>query len=333
MRIMSDKDYKVFEQFVKMSQPAVKKVMKRWLSEKYEEVVETKEYIYAVGNIPIALAAHMDTVFSHPVDLLLYDSKKNIMTSPDGLGADDRAGVFAIYKLVQRGFRPHIILSTDEERGCIGAAALAKLECPFKNLNYIIQLDRRGTNDCVFYDCDNQDFVKYVESFGFIEAIGSFTDITEYCPVWGVAGVNLSVGYMHEHTCSEILYVNALYSTIDKVAKMLSEKDIPFFKYIPIVYQYNKRTSWGNWTNYYNTSYKVSMCGRCGEDEFEEDMFPVLMLDGTKRLFCANCIADRDIAWCTKCYGAAVRKPNSEVNDKNFVCAECQLKEEKTNGI
>lgn len=336
MRTMSERDYKVFEQFVKMSQPNLKKVMTRWLREKYSKVVETKEYIYAIGDIPIALAAHMDTVFTRPVELLLYDTKKNIMTSPDGLGADDRAGIFAIYKLIQQGLRPHVILSTDEEIGCIGATALSKLECPFENLKYIIQLDRRGTNDCVFYDCDNPDFVQYVEQFGFTEAIGSFTDITEYCPAWGVAGVNLSVGYMNEHSASEILYVNALYSTIDKVANMLSEEDIPFFKYIPYVYTYDTKGFWGNgaWSNNiktykYDSSYKISLCARCGEDEFEEDMFPVLMLDGTKRLMCANCIADRDIVWCTTCYGAAIKASNSTVEDKNFVCAECQLKQKE----
>ena len=67
-------------------------------------------------------------------------------------------------------------------------------EAPMK-LNYIIQLDRRSSNDCVFYDCDNKEFTKYVESFGFLEGIGSFSDISVICLSWGIAGVNLSVGY------------------------------------------------------------------------------------------------------------------------------------------
>ena len=35
------------------------------------------------------------------------------------------------------------------------------------DLKYIIELDRRGSDDCVFYQCDNHEFDAYVEKFGF----------------------------------------------------------------------------------------------------------------------------------------------------------------------
>lgn len=354
MHVMNEKDYKVFEQFVKMSQPAIKKVMSRWLKERYSKVVETKDYIYAEGDIPVALAAHMDTVFTKPVEQLFYDTRKNVMWSPDGLGADDRAGVFAIYQIVRSGLRPHIILSTDEERGCLGATELSKLPCPFEKLNYIIQLDRRGTNDCVFYDCDNPEFVKYVEQFGFTEAIGSFTDITEYCPAWGMAGVNLSVGYINEHTHSEILYINVLYATIEKVKKMLREEEIPFFEFIPCTYAYDAKywgtgawggsyaassadySKWGTSVKAYGGSYEIVRCGRCNETEFAEDMFPVLALDGTEKLFCPDCISDRDVDWCDVCYGAVEKPRGSAPNHGSFICPKCiaegRKAKVKTNG-
>lgn len=333
MHVMSEKDFKIFEQFVKMSQPALKRVMGRWLNEHYKKVVETKDYIYAEGDIPIALAAHLDTVFSKPVNDLFYDTKKNVMWSPDGLGADDRAGIFAIYEILNSGLRPHIILSTDEEKGCVGAAELSRLPCPFEKLNYIIQLDRRGTNDCVFYDCDNPEFVKYVEEFGFIEANGTYTDITCYCPAWGIAGVNLSVGYMHEHTYTELLYVNALYSTIAKVKKMLKAENIPSFIYIPYVYPYDGRYwDWGMGTNgkvagnisksYAN--YRIIPCDNCGEKEFEEDMFPVLGLDGHEKLFCSECISTNDIEWCSKCYQAVERDPKVKPMGRKYLCPRCK---------
>lgn len=336
MHTMNEKDFKVFEQFVKMSQPAIKKVMSRWLRERYDKVVETKDYIYAEGDIPVALAAHMDTVFTKPVENLFYDTRKNVMWSTEGLGADDRAGIFAIYQILKAGFRPHIILSTDEERGCLGAGELAKLPCPFEKLNYIIQLDRHGTNDCVFYDCDNPEFVKYVENFGFVEAIGSFTDITEYCPAWGIAGVNLSVGYFNEHTHSEILYVNVLYSTIEKVKKMLAEVDIPFFEYIPCTYAYDYSYSkyWGQgWSSTCtaaaangktaSAAYEIVKCGKCGKVEFMEDMFPVLSLDGTEKLFCPDCISDRDVEWCDVCYGAIEKAPDTGRRAGKYICPKC----------
>ena len=88
------------------------------------------------------------------------------------------------------------------------------------DLNYIIQLDRRGSNDCVFYECNNPEFVEYVEAFGFVTAHGTFSDISTICPSWGIAGVNLSIGYIDEHSYSEILYVGNMLATIGKVEKM-----------------------------------------------------------------------------------------------------------------
>lgn len=339
MHVMNDRDFKTFEQFVRMPQATLKKVMARWLRDKYEQVVETEDYIYAIGTIPVALAAHMDTVFSTPVEDLFYDTRKNVMWSPEGLGADDRAGVFAIYQIVKAGFRPHIILSTDEERGCLGARKLSKESCPFEDLKYIMQLDRHGVNDCVFYECDNPEFVSYIEQFGFVEAIGSFTDITEYCPAWGVAGVNLSVGYVDEHTHTELLYVNALYTTIEKVKKMLKEETIPFFKYIPCVYGYHNYPYWGYNDGYSSSAwggisgttmaegaYDIIKCPRCGRSNYREDTFPVIGLDGTQKYFCTDCLTDKDINWCSKCYQAVEKDPKEPSKGKKFICPTCLAK-------
>ena len=102
----------------------------------------------------------MDTVFKHPAREVFYDRQQNVIWSPDGLGADDRAGVFAIIQIIKKGLRPHIIFTTDEESGAWGATALSKEQCPFEDLRYVIELDRRGSNDCVFYDCENLEFTE-----------------------------------------------------------------------------------------------------------------------------------------------------------------------------
>lgn len=178
--------------------------MERFLCQKYENVIITKDYIVAIGEIPIALVAHLDTVYKTPVSNLYYDRQKCIMWSPEGLGADDRAGVFAIIKILHEGLRPTIIFTTDEEQGGRGATVLGTQNCPTK-LKYMIELDRRGESDCVFYDCYNPEFVKYIESFGFKEAYGSFSDISFLMPPWKVCGVNLSIGYEEEHSYIEQL--------------------------------------------------------------------------------------------------------------------------------
>ena len=319
MRTLNEGEQRTFEQIVSLTQPALKKVMSKFLKNKYgsKNILETADYICAQGDIPIALVAHMDTVFEKPVKDLFYDQKKNVMWSPQGLGADDRAGVYAIIKIINSGLRPHIILTTDEEKGCLGAAELAKIPCPFEQLNYCIQLDRRGTNDCVFYDCENPEFVNYVEQFGFTEAYGSFSDICEICPAWGVAGVNLSIGYVDEHSYQELLFISPFLSTVAKAKKMLREKEIPYFKYIPNPYLY----SWsvykkGRRPSYYggydlgitedddkyviDSVFNSHMCFNCGKEYWEEEMFPVKMLDGSTGWVCTDCCTDK-VSWCDNC--------------------------------
>mgnify|MGYP002508472230 FL=1 len=90
MRVLNEKDYRLFERLVSLSQKEMHKAMTQYLRAKYESVIVTKDYIVAEGKIPIALVAHMDTVFKTPVSNLYYDQRKGVLWSPEGLGADDR---------------------------------------------------------------------------------------------------------------------------------------------------------------------------------------------------------------------------------------------------
>lgn len=189
-------------------------------------IINTSEYLIAAGDLPVCLIAHLDTVFNQEEyeDKEIYvDTEHQVMWSPQGLGTDDRAGVFAILKILEMGYKPYIIFTQDEEQGCLGAKALVHRypKCPWKKLKYILQLDRRGEKDCVFYGCDNPDFTKYVESFGFETDWGTFSDISEIAPAWGVAAANLSVGYWDEHSYRERIALEWLEQTIEKVKKML----------------------------------------------------------------------------------------------------------------
>lgn len=202
--------------------------------------IKPYQYIYACGDAeyPVALVAHLDTVFQDDRDtLILHDQEYDVMFATNGAGFDDRRGVYAICELVKKGYRPSIIFTTGEEAGGIGAQVFIKdfPKAKTKNLKYIIELDRQGYNDCVFYSCDNPEFVEYVEAFGFKFDLGSFTDISFICPEWGIAGVNLSVGYYREHSLAEILFVQDLYDTIEKVEIMLlNRQETSDFKYIPM---------------------------------------------------------------------------------------------------
>lgn len=313
MRLFKDNDFKTFKQLCGLTQNTMKKTMSTYLRSKYKTVIETKDYIIAKGNIPIALCAHMDTVFPRPAFEVFYDRTNNVIWSPQGLGADDRAGIFAIIQIIRRGLRPHIIFTTDEEKGGFGAMALAYESCPFDELKYIIQLDRRGANDCVFYGCGNTEFIEYVESFGFTEAIGTFTDISMLCPEWKVAGVNLSVGYRDEHSVSEVLFVGHLMNTINKVVSMLQAQNVPVFEYVA------KYQSWYRRLDTFVNKVDDTHCCKCKKTFTPDEMIPAKTPDFKIRYYCPDCIVDT-VDWCV-CCGEAYEIPSDGA--KVHMCEDC----------
>jgi hypothetical protein len=330
LKKLTTKELVTFSQLVKLNQPSLKKLVSNLLKNNYDKVIETKHYVMAEGNIPIALVAHLDTVFISPPEEIYHDQNKNVMWSPDGLGADDRAGVYAIIKILKSGYRPHIIFTTDEEKGGIGASKLIKdyKECPFKELKYMIELDRRGTNDCVFYYCNNPQFVNYIEDYGFLENFGTYSDICEFGPAWGVAAVNLSIGYEDEHTCVERLFISRMLNTISKVEKMLDDADTaPNFIYIETsVAEYYKNY----YANFYGDNWKEYLmedgykCCNCGREYFDEELFPTLTEEGDTVRYCIDClVAKNNIEWCELC-----NNPFEVPKGKNYkICPFCRAEE------
>ena len=253
----------------------------------YRDKVLTEDYLIAEGKSPICLVAHCDTVFSCPPEEFFYDQEKSVLWSPDGAGFDDRAGIFIILKILQKGYRPSLIFTNGEEMGCVGSFALTARykKAPFREIHkpkFMVQLDRMGKDDCVFYDCVNKDFIKTISSFGFKVRKGSFSDISVLAPTWGIAAVNLSVGYYDEHTTVERLFIKQTYRTLDKVMEILDKVDtFPEFKYVGkksnielrnlFLSEYNDKCYWCNKKT--NGSFKyhlpgvgdVPLCDACAE--------------------------------------------------------------------
>ena len=341
MKTLNSQELRTFEQIFQLKQPSLMKAMRQYLKSKYDNIIATNEYLIAVGDSPVALMAHLDTVFDKPPQNIYYDRVKNIMFSPDGLGADDRAGVYAIIQIIRSGLRPTIIFTTDEELGCKGAAKLAQdIPTPPTALKYIIELDRRGSDDCVFYQCDNFEFEVYVENFGFVMNFGSFSDISAICPKWGVAGVNLSIGYYHEHSYSEILNVGQMFNTINKVKKMIeASAEAPAFAYVEAIPSAAIGAGFGTESLEWDPSYGISRedwemfmspqskCKCCGNYDFDYNMFPTKSAErGLTEFYCAECISQKqDIHWCFLCgepfVNASIPKGTNPV-----YCKDCEEK-------
>lgn len=224
------------------------------LSEYYTDITSADNYLLAKGDIPILLVAHLDTVYpeiTRPHMQIYYDQKHMVMWSPDGIGADDRAGVIIILRILAAGYRPHVLFTHDEEFGGNGAFdASMDPQLLQWDIRYMIQLDRSGYDDCVFYSCNNLEFTHYIESFGFTEDIGSFSDISILMPYTNIAGVNLSVGYEDEHIETEHWHLGWANETYSKVIAMLSAPPEQVFKYIKGPGGYY----WDSWINDYTSN-------------------------------------------------------------------------------
>ncbi len=206
------------------------------------------KFLYAEGNAPYMLVAHLDTVHKNLPSIICYSKDGNYMMSPQGIGGDDRCGVYIILELLKKlTYKPYILFTMDEEIGGVGAQIfkgyIASKEAP--NLKYIVEYDRKGDNDCVFYHCDNKEFVDFVEGFGFKKAYGTFSDISVIAPALGVAAVNISSGYHNPHTEHEYVSIDEMHEIIEKSVNMLMA-ECEAFEYIEEEHTY--------YSNYYNYS-------------------------------------------------------------------------------
>lgn len=183
-------------------------------------------FVYSAGTHPVLLIAHMDTVHDDPVEAICKDNTRNIWMSPQGIGGDDRCGIYIILRLIEK-FDCHVLFCEDEEVGGVGAKKFTRSRIT-PEVNFIVEFDRMGSDDAVFYACDNKKFTDFIEAHDFTEAFGSFSDISVVAPHLGVAAVNLSSGYHNPHSLSEYVNFNQVEKTIDRAGRILNDAGTRF---------------------------------------------------------------------------------------------------------
>jgi len=230
--------------------PIQKQLFKRLCKKfKGKTLISKGNFILVHGQAPVMLVAHLDTVHEAPVRDICLSVDKNILMSPQGIGGDDRCGVFALVKIHQLSkIKPWLLFTCEEEVGGLGAKKFCfahqqhQLPNDLDNLKFLIELDRKGKNDAVFYNCDNPDFEKYIAGKGFKTAQGSFSDISVIAPELRVAAVNLSSGYYNAHTLHEYINRAELDDTICKVVDIISDvPHLPRFEYVECIQSVEQR--------------------------------------------------------------------------------------------
>ena len=191
-------------------------------------------------RVPVIVVIHLDRVhefYTQPTfswkDLdtlrLCQSVDERVLVVQNSNGTfDDRAGLIALLALINKyNYYPHIVLTGLEEYGCEGSLALVEDYPNIESLDIgdvscLIQFDRRGFKQAVYYDFIGERFQAMISSIGFQTEQGSYSDIAVLAPVWNRAAVNLSVCYYNEHTDREYLNVFELKNSIKLFARLMN---------------------------------------------------------------------------------------------------------------
>jgi len=171
----------------------------------------------------------MDT-FEEFVPGRLVIEKGTILTSSEGiLGADDRAGIAVILEILDRLDRSNfngtikVALTTREEVGCIGSQNIDRAF--IDDVDAAIVIDRRGFRDIVtsyagLVPFCSDSYGELFEKAGELASMpdwkmtpGGLSDARSFAE-FGIPSVNLSTGYMNEHTDDEYVDYRATYDTV-----------------------------------------------------------------------------------------------------------------------
>ena len=272
---------KEFINLCKMTQPALKKHLAKQLLETHPNVISEDGFIFAEGKFPVLLVAHLDTVHKEPPKKIL--DFNDTISSPQGIGGDDRCGVYMILQVLKK-FNCSVLFCEDEEIGMVGADKFtmsALSEKYVKAFNYIIEFDRKGKNDAVFYDCDNPAFEEFITKEFFTTNYGSFSDISTVAPNLECAAVNLSCGYYKAHTTDEYVIFSEMLDSIDAACNILARTtEADKFVYIEA-----KRSSW--WTSYLGI-------GSSDKDDYYTEVYTIEYISKTGGSLLYTTIADSD---------------------------------------
>lgn len=275
----------------------------------------SKDYIFSVPEscveIPILLVAHIDTHYKTPPSIVFHDPKWNVLWSPDGIGGDDRNGVYAIMEIIKT-HKCGVLFTDGEEKGGIGAKAFIKDIPVNPGYKMLIEIDRRNSIDCVFYDNESKDFQKFIEDFGFKTATGSYSDISTIGPAWKTNSVNLSAGYYNQHTREEFIVFKQLKNTINKVKTLLS-MPIPCFEY--------KEKTYTAWNDYCYEDYGNHWVGKNMSAKCDYCLKPVYVRTFVNSwLLCKQCI-DTHTFICSVCKKRTMHSTQKDPNAT--VCYKC----------
>ena len=97
-----------FDDILRMRQKELKHYLSGYLKKEGYDVIGKKGYLYAKGDIPVLLVAHLDTVHQELPSIICRSDDGRYLMSPQGIGGDDRCGVYIILQIINE-VRCHVL--------------------------------------------------------------------------------------------------------------------------------------------------------------------------------------------------------------------------------
>lgn len=228
------------------------------------------------------LVAHADTVKPAKTKVKLIEDKGMLYNKHGVLGADDRAGVEAMLSIVEnleaQDPMPFLLLTADEEVGGLGAKAFVEsdiLSTYQSEIYLMIELDRRGVNEFVCYSPMDDEVYSIMDTLGYDESMGSYSDVVDITDAYDIAHVNIGVGYFDQHTKFERLSYMGLNFAISNVPNIMDMVDRPLGTVEPVFS--NKHNTFG--MNKYGGGGSHYASGNYGYGLLPEDEQPYMYKD------------------------------------------------------
>ncbi|MGO4886147.1 M28 family peptidase [Anaerobacillus sp. MEB173] len=188
------------------------------------------EKTYKGGNGPVILLnAHLDTAFELDSDREIIKNRNNWSSSKGILGADDRAGIAVLLHIPEHlcdhssfSGKVKFIFTVEEECGLVGARQVNEYFLWGTDASIVVA--RRGKGDIVtscggYIPFCHHHYGVFFEKVAISEGLNGWATTnggSSDTRIWaehGIQSVNLSAGYMNEHTDQECLDVEACYNT------------------------------------------------------------------------------------------------------------------------
>lgn len=156
------------------------------------------------------------------------DLTKPMNANVNCLGADDGAGLAVMLNLMANGVLGGYCFTTGEECGGIGANAVHSNYHTFlKQYKIAVEIDRAGKSEIIKTqsegECASEDFTQWLcTQLGMNHKpsdLGSYTDVSTFAMTIPEC-VNISAGYLNQHTTKEIVDLKYLDMLAERVASV-----------------------------------------------------------------------------------------------------------------